>query len=449
MKFHETQSKVVRDKTRFRVVNCGRQWGKTTLSVWEMFGCAYAKQERIVTYFATTFDQARDIAWNELKKITKPVWAGEPNETRLELHIKTQDGGFSKIRLRGWQSIEAERGKQNDFIVCDEVSKMRNFQEGWEGVLMATLAFRQGSALFISTPYGFNHFHKLYEMEKSDGLNWKSFRFSSLDNPHLPVDYLNTVKQTVTPDFWAQEYLADFRRFTGLVYPEFDLNRHVHDFDHVFNSHGEYLFGQDFAVRGYTALVNSVQKEDQDIYVLDNYKEEGRSAEVHITSEKELLTKYADLDKYTGLADPAGFAKNQQKGDMLWSLADEYVDAGMPITRANNEVTPGINYLKQLFANDKIHIHPRCTKLIEELMQYQWKEKPGSQEGYVDDPEKVRKINDHLVDALRYLCYSKPLTGKEEEIPRGLPIEFKLKIDEEKQEDKFDIIDFPSLYEYD
>lgn len=449
MKFHQSQGIVAADKTRFRVVNCGRQWGKTTLAVWEMFGCAYSANDRIVTYYAPTFDQARDIAWNQLKAITKPVWAEEPNETRLELTIKTQKGGRSRLRLKGWQSIETERGKQNDFVVCDEVSKMRNFKEGWEAVLLATLAFRQGSALFISTPYGFNHFHTIYENYKTDS-NWKSWTFSSFDNPHLPREFLHTVQSTVTPDFWAQEYLAEFRRFTGLIYQEFDIAKHVHDFEHSFNSYGDYYFGQDFAVRGFTAMVPAVMRSDGDLYILDNYKEEGETAVNHISKEKDVIKQYADLEKFTGYADPAGFAKSQQKENMIWSLADEYIESGMPIVRANNDVTAGINYVRQLFLKDKIHIHPRCTKLIDELIQYQWKPQSDGQIGETDDPEQVRKINDHLVDALRYLAYSKPLPPKEEEKPTGLvfPAAFKLRLDlPDENSDKITPIDFPSYYD--
>lgn len=448
MKFHQTQSEVVKSRTRFRVVDCGRQWGKTTLAVWEMFACAYAKKDRRVAYFATTFEQARNIAWELLKSISKTVWASTPNESRLELTIKTQDGGTSKIFLDGFVSIETRRGEQFDFVVLDEVAKMRNFREGWEGVLQGTLAFRNGTALFISTPAGFNHFHDLYERGQSGDPNWKSWRFTSYDNPYLSKDYLAMIQGQVTPDFWAQEYLADFRRFTGLVYQEFDMERHVHFFEHSLNQHGDYYFGQDFAVRGWTAMVDGWVRPDGHVYILDVYKKESLPAKTHAESEKEMLKSYADLDKYVGYADPAGFAKNQQSGQMIWSIADEYIESGLPIIPANNEVTPGINYIRQLFQKDMIHIHPRCEALVEELLQYQWKEQTKGRIGQEDDPEKVRKINDHLLDAMRYMIYSKPQPAEKEEEKRTtvFPAQFPLKL-EETPKDEFTPMEFGSLYD--
>lgn len=428
MEFHQTQKIIARDDTKFRVVCCGRQWGKTTLAVWEMFACAVSKKDRRVAYFATTYGQARDIAWKYLKEVTKDAWASPPNETRLELTIHTTDGGTSEIVLRGFESVETARGTQYDFIVLDEVAKMRNFIEGWQAVLLGTLAFRNGKALFISTPYGFNHFHGLYQLGQSNNKDYASWQFSSYDNPHLSREYLESISQTVTPDFWAQEYLADFRRFTGLIYKEFDLTKHVHEFSFERNSHAKYLFGHDFAVRGYTANLPIRQTVDGDFYIFDEYKEDNKTADEHGPAIKEKLTLYADFDKYEGFGDPAGWMKNQQKADMIWSIADEYLEQGFPMTHANNQVTPGINYVRQLFREDKIHIHPRCTKLIDELLQYQWKEQTDTQIDSQSAPEEPRKINDHLVDSLRYALYSKSVAPQETPVPlpykEGMLLEF-------------------------
>jgi Terminase large subunit, T4likevirus-type, N-terminal/Terminase RNAseH like domain len=427
MEFHQTQNQVASNKAKFRVVCAGRQWGKTSLSVWEMLTKAYSKSGTRVGYFAPTYVQARDIAWRQLCEATKPLWSKPPNEQRLELEIKTVDKGTSEIVLKSWQAVESVRGTQFDFVVLDEVSKMRNFEEGWEAVMLGTLLYRNGDALFISTPYGDNHFKKLFN---KTGNEWSSFKFTSYDNPTLKKDLIDTIKDNSTPDFFSQEYLANFVRFTGLIYKEFDITNHVHDFDPLPTTNnkngatsGYTLFGLDFAVRGFTACLLAQVDRKGEIYILDEYKVSSETAENHIKAITTLFSKYGlPVSNLTGYADPAGFAKNQQgKDGMIWSLADEYQGAGFSIVRANNEVTAGINYVRQLFQQNKIHIHPRCEKLIEELQQYQWKDKPDTQVGRSEDPEQVRKLNDHLVDAMRYLCYSKPSLEEEEET---LKIEF-------------------------
>ena len=73
IELHPTQKEVVKDSHRFRVLNCGRRWGKTTLAVYEMIGKALSKDGQNVAYIAPTYQQSRDICWRDLKRIVDPV----------------------------------------------------------------------------------------------------------------------------------------------------------------------------------------------------------------------------------------------------------------------------------------------------------------------------------------------------------------------------------------
>ncbi len=225
------QKQIARDTTRFRVVNCGRRFGKTTLAVEEIKGKAIFKDQRIC-YIAPTYQQARDIAWEQLKKELGPV-ISNINESRLEIRVHNKKGTESLIILRGWESIETLRGQKFDFIVIDEIASMRNWATNWQEVIRPTLTDTRGEALFISTPKGFNHFYELYNMQHKD-TDYKSFHFTTYDNTHIPFDEVEKAKLEITEDRFAQEYLADFRKTQGLVYKAFDRNRHVYT-DTVFN----------------------------------------------------------------------------------------------------------------------------------------------------------------------------------------------------------------------
>ena len=161
------------------LVNCGRQFGKTTLAVEEIKGFAISKECKIV-YIAPTIQQSRDIAWQILKKELQPIIIKSKEAPSLELEVKTINGGKSIIQLRGWESVETLRGQQFDFMVIDEVAMMRNFWLNWQEVLLPTLLIRKGSVMFISTPKGFNHFYDLYNTENTDK-DFKSFHFTSYD----------------------------------------------------------------------------------------------------------------------------------------------------------------------------------------------------------------------------------------------------------------------------
>src|SRR3990167_5786410 len=125
-----TQNLVASDLHRFRVLRCGRRWGKTSLASEEIKGIAISRPSRIA-YIATNYQQARDIMWEFLKKELRGAII-ETNEARLEIKVKTLKGGESLIVLRGWESVENLRGQAFDFLCLDEVAMMRNFWVNWQ-----------------------------------------------------------------------------------------------------------------------------------------------------------------------------------------------------------------------------------------------------------------------------------------------------------------------------
>src|SRR3990167_9899818 len=190
---HPNQMTVAKNQNRFKVLNCGRRWGKTTLAVQMILLKSFAKPVKIA-YIAPTIQQARDIAFAMLKKELQPI-VKDINESRLEFKVKTQDNEESLIFLRGWEAIETLRGQAFDFLILDEVASMRNFWIGWQEVLRPTLTDTKGKAMFISTPKGYNHFYDIFNFELKD-TDYKSFHFTSYDNPFLLVDEINKAKAT-------------------------------------------------------------------------------------------------------------------------------------------------------------------------------------------------------------------------------------------------------------
>ncbi len=55
------------------------------------------------------------------------------------------------------------------------------------------------------------------ENDKENSKDYKSFRYTTYDNPFMPVDEVDRAKREITEDRFAQEYLADFRKTEGLV----------------------------------------------------------------------------------------------------------------------------------------------------------------------------------------------------------------------------------------
>ena len=209
----EPQRTIVLSNKRFKVIRAGRRFGKTILAIELLVFKAVNTKDARVVYVAPTFQSARDIAWEGLKKRIVGLNV-QPNETRLEVDVPNKYGGVSKIMLRSWDSVETLRGQFFDLIILDEIAHIKNFWINWQEVLRPTLTDRQGQALFISTPSGFNHFFDLCNLELTDN-EFQSFHFTSWDNPYLPKDELEKAKATLPEDRFSQEYLAEFTKTTG------------------------------------------------------------------------------------------------------------------------------------------------------------------------------------------------------------------------------------------
>ena len=126
MILHDNQKKIAKSKTRYKVVCAGRRFGKTVLSIEEMLVRATRIDNAKVAYIAPTYQQARDICWEQLKHRTSQIKA-EINESRLEIEVPNEHGGKSKIFLRSWDNIETLRGQAFHFLVLDLTFSL-NFQ---------------------------------------------------------------------------------------------------------------------------------------------------------------------------------------------------------------------------------------------------------------------------------------------------------------------------------
>src|SRR3990167_2865069 len=210
LKLHPKQREIILSKARFKIIRAGRKGGKTTLQVEDMSFAAMGGKDRNVFYIAPTQTQARDIIWEMFRK--RLVEIATFNEQRMEIKTPTKNGGYSLIKLAGWENRENFRGKSAYKLVFDEVDTMRNFFIGWQDIFRPTLLATGGGATFIGTPQKENpnlrRLEKLAETDKS----YATFHFTSLDNPYLSPIELTAIKDEYKDNYesYQQEVLAEY-----------------------------------------------------------------------------------------------------------------------------------------------------------------------------------------------------------------------------------------------
>ena len=188
------------------------------MEVEDMSFTAVSGKDRNIFYIAPTQIQARDIVWEVFKKRLTGV--AEFNEVRLEIKAPTQDGGYSLIKLAGWENRENFRGKSSFKLVFDETDTMKDFFMGWQDIFRPTLLDTGGDATFIGTPKKENpNLRRLEKLAQTDN-TYACFHFTSLDNPYLSRVELEAIKDEYkdNPQAYRQEVLAEYLDNAGSLF---------------------------------------------------------------------------------------------------------------------------------------------------------------------------------------------------------------------------------------
>jgi phage terminase large subunit-like protein len=194
------QQEVWNDTSRFKVIAAGRRTGKSRLAAWCLIVEALQADKGHVWYIAPTQQQARDIMWQQLLELAHPVISGSHVNN---MQIKLVNG--STISLKGADRPETMRGVALKFLVLDEYADIK--PQVFEQILRPALADLKGKAIFIGTPKGRNHFYDIYKKEEKD---WKSWHFTSLDNPLLDPEEIEVAKNSMSSFAFRQEFMASF-----------------------------------------------------------------------------------------------------------------------------------------------------------------------------------------------------------------------------------------------
>lgn len=430
VQLHLTQYEVATDTHRFRVVCAGRRWGKSVMS--RMVILKWALENNGLYWIVSpTYRQGKQNHWNDLQKEIPREWVLKKNEVDLSITLKNG----SVIELKGAENPDALRGVKLRGLVIDEIASIRNWDWLWSEVLRPTLTDYEAPALFISTPKGYNHFYLLYEngqytVDNKAGI-YKSWRFTSYDNPYIPKGELDNAKKELTEDTFQQEYMADFRKYTGLVYKDFQREVHVIEPFDIPESWSIWR-GIDFGSTNPTACLWIATDSDENFYIGAEHYATGETIDYHagIINSNPLSKRVTQT-----YGDPSGaqwIAEFAQRGIYITPANKEvgtnfnsWVRFGIEKVSAGLKVVPGhtaeIPHYKetrgQVLGMPKMFIFSTCTNTIRELETYRWKERSVTQAQDLNEPDVPEKANDHAMDALRYFAVSYKKQEKIDRIP--------------------------------
>ena len=206
---HRGQKRVHDDPARFKVLACGRRWGKTRLGVHECLD--YASQGKRAWWVSPSY-KTGEVGWRPLKDIGARAGA---EIRKVDRTIILPSGG--SVTVRSADNPDSLRGEGLDFVVLDECAFIS--EAAWTEALRPALADRLGAAMFISTPKGHNWFWRAFQRGQDEHEDdWSAWCFPTSDNPFIADSEIEAAKKSLPDRVFRQEFLAEFIPDAGGVF---------------------------------------------------------------------------------------------------------------------------------------------------------------------------------------------------------------------------------------
>jgi len=392
---HCGQSILHNSKARFRVTVAGRRWGKSLSA---------AKEAEAMILTPETRGWVVSKTYDLTKKVIREIHNDIVIKSKIE-PIRRQMSGPILLEFPWGSSIEGKSaehpesllGEGLDWLIFDECAICK--KRVWEQYLRPTLTDREGWALFITTPHGYNWVYDLWKRGKDpDYPEWESFKSPSWENPHLSREDIAEARRTMSEAAFLQEYGADFTLSSGQVYREFSAAIHVvaeNELKRMLHPKWPKYRSIDFGYENpFVCLYIAVDPEDR-VIIYDEYYKRHRTVEEHA----KYLNNRSDASGTSGSSGTYEYTTCDPSGA---SARATLLENGIPTVAVRSNVLQGLEAVRQLLkvrADGKpgLYISSRCVDTIKEFNLYSYPEAYTVANG-----EEPVKDYDHAMDAVRY-----------------------------------------------
>lgn len=352
----------------------------------------------------------RDVAQSKVLKYLPKSWIADvvmssgrkddyENGVIDQIKIKNVFGGLSTIGFKSCdQGREKFQGSSLDFVWFDEEPPEDVYRECKMRVLD-----KKGDIFGTMTPLkGLTFvYEEIYLNSANSDEVWCEF-IEWADNPFLDKDEIEEFSLTLPENELESRKFGRFRDDSGLVYTEFDENRHVIDpfpvpFEWQNNLSIDPGLNNPLSCHWYCVDY------DGNVFVVAEHYEAKRDIDYHAEAIKrisdEIGWRRGREGRIYALIDSAA---NQKTLASVKSVTELFYERGIAVNpNVDKNLFSGIAKVKEYFKANKIFIFRSCVNLIRELKSYRW-----------GDGDVPIKRDDHCLDELRYFIASRPKNEK-------------------------------------
>jgi len=379
--------------SRFFVIVCGRGYGKTYSSSMEAAYIASLPDKK-VALIGLSYKKSKLLFDNIWQTMVLPNKNDVIKSSEKDQYVKFRWG--STIEGLSADNPDSLVGDEYDLAILDEAAKMK--PEIWDMYVSPAVGRRNGKAVFITTPQGFNWVHEKYILGKQDPM-WESHTAPAWENTFAYPQGKKTPvilerKRNMTKEIFDQEYGAKFTSFEGMVYP-FDRNKDVGKYP--YNPDWETYCSIDFGYRMPSVGWFQCYRVEGEWHI-NMIDEIGHESNIK-TDEliRRIKSKPYHITQYFG--DPAGKQRQGQSGmGDIEIFRQQGIRVDSVTDRLSKNKPSGENHTRSFMENAdglrRFHIHEKCTEIQEDLEFLRYEK--GGEKSVKDD------YHDHSCDMLRY-----------------------------------------------
>src|SRR6185436_8717173 len=395
---HPKQLLIHEDTHKYKVIVCGRRFGKSTAATNHIIMEALTKPGKY-WFISPERGQGKENVWGMFLKYSPKKAIRKISNAELKIYFKNG----SEIRLTGAKNAAALVGSKIRGVVFDEFSDQEP-SVWWEKIEPTMNDYADSWAWFIGTPKGKNHFYELFircKDHKDDGYvnennepilpdeNWQSWQFKTIDNEAMPTIQAEAKRKKgiLAESYYLEQYEASFEDFTGRIYKEYTEKNRIKC---PAIKPGQPIFcGIDTG--RFTAFSFITVDVMGKAYVFDELVTHDRTAHDNSDLVKKILEKHQ-----------INFAQVHWIIDSASQVKREYEAEGFILLDSTKDVFNSINKLRNWFKTGKVVFdRENCPVHDAEHTTYQWDKKKGKN----NKPRPVKE-HDHTVNAVQYVFNS-------------------------------------------
>ena len=388
-------------------VECGRKFGKTDLIIYLLYRWMLTMESGGGHYyFAKTYKQAKEIAWasgrfqNFGDKKFKKKYGIELNNSEMRIRCGFND---AFIKLDGSDMTETYRGINPHSAVYEE---FKDHKADFHRAFDPNRATFNAPLAIIGTPPETegNNFTDLAENCKVESDSFY-FNYPTWANPYISRDWLKRKKRSLfrqgKEDEWYREYCA-LRVKSGKkhILGAFNQFEHVVKHDEIMGKMRSQWSDLQFfgtadpassSVFGF--LCSAFNPYTKEIFHFDEIYEKIPSrmstVKMMIGNEKSIISLYK---RYHPVIEDWFFSYDEAAKWFVNEVFEHFPDFNfIPTRKESNRKKDGLGLINDQINQGKWLVSDKCVNLINEINNYIRK-----------DDGSIPKVNDHLIDCMRY-----------------------------------------------